>query len=55
MEGEAGCPLAVPILPAFDSNIITPGTAFMARLAQHLRTYLAEKIETDPDWQHVQV
>ena len=45
----------IPQLPDFDSNVITPGTAFMARLAVVLRDFLQQKILCDPDWRHVQV
>ncbi len=35
---------------AFDSNCITPGTPFMARLAAHLRFFVRRKIAEDPAW-----
>lgn len=35
----------------FDSNCITPGTAFMARLGSHLRFFIRRKIAEDPLWQ----
>lgn len=35
----------------FDSNCITPGTAFMARLNDHLRYFIRKKIAEDPLWQ----
>ncbi|CAG9464207.1 unnamed protein product [Pedinophyceae sp. YPF-701] len=34
----------------FDSNCITPGTEFMARLVDHLRFYIRKKIAEDPAW-----
>ena len=34
----------------FDSNCITPGTTFMARLTKHLRYYIRSKLETDAMW-----
>eukprot|EP00798_Chlamydomonas_sp_ICE-L_P012957 gene12957-5372_t len=40
----------VPTDP-FDSNCITPGTAFMNRLGAHLRFFIRTKIATDPLWQ----
>lgn len=40
----------IPPLPAFDGNVITPGTAFMSRLADHLRTFFRQKLGSDPDW-----
>ncbi len=36
---------------AFDSNVITPGTEFMARLGKHLRFFIRRKIAEDPLWQ----
>lgn len=36
---------------AFDSNCITPGTPFMARLGAHLRYFVRKKIAEDPAWQ----
>ena len=36
---------------AFDSNCITPGTAFMARLSEHLCFFVRKKIAEDPAWQ----
>ena len=35
----------------FDSNCITPGTAFMARLGAHLRFFVRWKMAEDPVWQ----
>ncbi|KAH0366445.1 hypothetical protein KCU65_g5377, partial [Aureobasidium melanogenum] len=35
----------------FDSNCITPGTEFMARLTQHLKYFIAKKVSEDIDWQ----
>jgi 5'-3' exoribonuclease 1 len=32
----------------FDSNCITPGTPFMARLSEHLRFYVQKKQTEDP-------
>lgn len=34
----------------FDSNCITPGTPFMARLGAHLRFFIRKKIAEDPAW-----
>lgn len=36
---------------AFDSNCITPGTPFMARLGAHFRFFVRKKISEDPAWQ----
>jgi len=35
----------------FDSNCITPGTPFMARLGNHLRFFIRKKLAEDPAWQ----
>lgn len=35
----------------FDSNCITPGTEFMARLGKHLRFFIRRKVAEDPLWQ----
>ena len=40
---------------AFDSNCITPGTPFMARLQAHLSFFIRKKILEDPAWQKPQV
>ena len=39
----------------FDSNCITPGTAFMARLSEHLRFYVSKKQTEDPLWRKATV
>jgi 5'-3' exoribonuclease 2 len=39
----------------FDSNCITPGTPFMARLAIALRYYVHQRITMDPAWKDIQV
>jgi len=39
----------------FDSNCITPGTPFMARLHEQLKYFLNKKVSEDPAWQQVQV
>ncbi|KAG6460817.1 hypothetical protein O3G_MSEX012236 [Manduca sexta] len=46
------------VLPAekrFDSNCITPGTVFMARLHDQLRYFVKQKISSDPLWAQVKV
>ena len=40
---------------AFDSNCITPGTAFMARLGDHLRFFIRHKMASDPVWQRPRI
>ncbi len=40
---------------AFDSNCITPGTPFMARLQAHLSFFIRKKILEDPAWQKPKV
>ncbi|CAJ1429395.1 unnamed protein product [Effrenium voratum] len=37
--------------PHFDSNCITPGTEFMAKLTEHLRFFICKKVQEDPSWQ----
>ena len=39
----------------FDSNCITPGTDFMARLTQQLKYFISKKVSEDIDWQGVEV
>uniref|UniRef100_UPI00398EDA4E 5'-3' exoribonuclease 2 isoform X2 n=1 Tax=Pristiophorus japonicus TaxID=55135 RepID=UPI00398EDA4E len=39
----------------FDSNCITPGTEFMDNLAQCLRYYIADRLNTDPGWKDLTV
>ncbi|KAL4444979.1 hypothetical protein ABPG77_004029 [Micractinium sp. CCAP 211/92] len=46
---------AIPALPDFDGNVITPGTGFMARLGDHLRQFFRQKLESDPGWAHLAV
>ncbi|KAK3679884.1 exonuclease II Exo2 [Recurvomyces mirabilis] len=39
----------------FDSNCITPGTEFMARLTQQLKYFVAKKVSEDLDWQGCEI
>ncbi len=50
MGAVLGPEARIPELPSFDGNVITPGTAFMARLAGMLRALFAAKLGADPCW-----
>ena len=39
----------------FDSNCITPGTEFMARLTRQLKYFIAKKVSEDIDWQGCEI
>ena len=39
----------------FDSNCITPGTEFMAKVSAHLRFFIRKKIKEDKIWQGIKV
>uniref|UniRef100_A0A665V711 5'-3' exoribonuclease 1 n=1 Tax=Echeneis naucrates TaxID=173247 RepID=A0A665V711_ECHNA len=45
----------LPTEARFDSNCITPGTDFMARLQEQLKYFVHNKISTDKLWQNVHV
>uniref|UniRef100_H3AKR8 5'-3' exoribonuclease 1 n=1 Tax=Latimeria chalumnae TaxID=7897 RepID=H3AKR8_LATCH len=45
----------LPTEARFDSNCITPGTAFMARLHNHLKYFVNMKISNDKAWHGVAV
>lgn len=45
----------LPTEKRFDSNCITPGTVFMARLHEQLRYFVKQKMSTDPLWSKVKV
>ncbi len=40
---------------AFDSNCITPGTAFMGRLNEHLRFFVRKKLGEDAAWRRPRI
>ncbi|EAQ86489.1 hypothetical protein CHGG_07742 [Chaetomium globosum CBS 148.51] len=39
----------------FDSNCITPGTEFMAKLTQQLKYFINKKVSEDRDWQQPEI
>lgn len=45
----------LPNQARFDSNCITPGTEFMARLQEQLKYFIVDKISNDVLWQHCKV
>ncbi|KAH9063988.1 exonuclease II [Lactarius vividus] len=45
----------LPESKPFDSNCITPGTPFMAKLSEQLRYFVNKKISEDTNWRDVQV
>ncbi|XP_071346640.1 5'-3' exoribonuclease 1 isoform X2 [Trachinotus anak] len=45
----------LPTEARFDSNCITPGTDFMARLQEQLKYFVHNKVSTDKLWQNVRV
>lgn len=45
----------MPTEDAFDSNCITPGTEFMAKLTKQLKYFINKKMSEDADWQGVEV
>lgn len=45
----------MPTEDAFDSNCITPGTEFMAKLTEQLKYFINKKISEDKDWQGCEV
>ncbi|KIJ09179.1 hypothetical protein PAXINDRAFT_48683, partial [Paxillus involutus ATCC 200175] len=45
----------LPAGKAFDSNCITPGTIFMAKLSDQLRYFVNKKITEDANWRDIQV
>ncbi|KAH1551689.1 hypothetical protein KXX57_008443 [Aspergillus fumigatus] len=47
--------IEMPKEDPFDSNCITPGTEFMAKLTQQLKYFINKKISEDKDWQGVDI
>ncbi|KIV92728.1 hypothetical protein PV10_03999 [Exophiala mesophila] len=47
--------LELPKEDPFDSNCITPGTEFMAKLTKQLKYFISKKVSEDVDWQGVEV
>ncbi|KAF8442606.1 XRN 5'-3' exonuclease N-terminus-domain-containing protein [Terfezia claveryi] len=45
----------MPSNPPFDSNCITPGTKFMAKLTQQLKYFIHKKVTEDTEWQGVEI
>ena len=45
----------MPTEDAFDSNCITPGTEFMAKLTRQLKYFISKKVSEDVDWQGVEI
>eukprot|EP00049_Salpingoeca_infusionum_P012769 m.236931 g.236931 ORF g.236931 m.236931 type:complete len:1131 (-) comp15267_c1_seq2:4556-7948(-) len=40
---------------SFDSNVITPGTPFMDKLAKYLRHFIHQKMATEPEWAKLKI
>lgn len=49
------CGETLPTEARFDSNCITPGTAFMARLHEKLKSFVCYKMSSDKLWRPVRV
>lgn len=47
--------IEMPKEDAFDSNCITPGTEFMAKLTKQLKYFINKKVSEDAEWQGVEI
>lgn len=47
--------IVLPKEKRFDSNCITPGTSFMAKLGKQLKCFIEHKISTDDNWKKCKV
>ncbi|KOS19688.1 5'-3' exoribonuclease 1 [Escovopsis weberi] len=47
--------IELPKEAPFDSNCITPGTEFMAKLSKQLRYFVNKKVSEDSDWQGCEI
>jgi 5'-3' exoribonuclease 1 len=45
----------IPKDPAFDTNAITPGTEFMAKVTENLKFYINQKVSNDRRWQDIEI
>jgi 5'-3' exoribonuclease 1 len=43
------------VVDTFDSNCITPGTDFMARISRHVTFAVRERVRNDPTWSRLRV
>lgn len=52
---QQGLPVPPERPPAWDHNVITPGTKFMADLADYLRKLIADRVAHHAAWKHLAV
>jgi len=55
VELETQGEIAPPPKQAWDSNVITPGTPFMLKLAEYVRFYVRKRVSTDKAWRSIRV